>query len=178
MRRFFEFLACVTLVVSAAPLAAQADLEAGLRVSRITSDPAEIVFEAGSESSISIVALDADGNPVEASLRIRGSRGQKLRKKRSEYVERTFAHCYDNGGMRRTHLREHPNILKRLLIHVAGFNLGLVMRRLFGVGTARGLQGWCGRVLALIWVIWAVLRRTLSLRKSRLAICGIGNRFE
>ena len=110
--------------------------------------------------------------------RIRGGRGQQLRKKRCEYVERTFAHCYDTGGMRRTHLREHPNILKRLLIHVAGFNLGLVMRSLFGVGTARGLQGLCGRVLALIGVIWALLRRTLLSRTPRLAICGIGNRFE
>ena len=110
--------------------------------------------------------------------RIRGGRGQKLGKKRCEYVERTFAHCYDTGGMRRTHLREHPNILKRLLIHVAGFNLGLVMRSLFGVGTARGLQGLCGRVLAFIGVIWAVLRRTLSPRKPRLTTCGIGNRFE
>jgi transposase len=110
--------------------------------------------------------------------RIRGGRGQKLRKRRAEYTERTFAHCYDTGGMRRTHLREHPNILKRLLIHVAGFNLGLVMRSLFGVGTARGLQGLCGRVLAFILVVWAVLRRTLWSRGSRFAICGIGNRFE
>ncbi len=109
--------------------------------------------------------------------RIRGDRGQKLRKKRGEYVERTFAHCYDTGGMRRTHLREHPNILKRLLIHVAGFNLGLVMRRLLGVGTARGLQGLCGRLMAFILVIWAVLRRTLLARRPRLAICGIGYRF-
>ena len=110
--------------------------------------------------------------------RIRGGRGQALRKKRSEYVERTFAHCYDTGGMRRTHLREHPNILKRLLIHVAGFNLGLVMRSLFGVGTARGLQGLSGLALAFIGVIWAVLRRTLSPRTPRLAACGIGSRFE
>ena len=110
--------------------------------------------------------------------RIRGGRGQKLRKKRSEYAERTFAHCYDTGGMRRTHLREHPNILKRLLIHVAGFNLGLVMRSVFGVGTARGLQGLRGHVLALTLVIWAVLRRTLLSRKPRLATCGIENRFE
>ena len=110
--------------------------------------------------------------------RIRGGRGQKLRKKRCEYVERTFAHCYDTGGMRRTHLREHPNILKRLLIHVAGFNLGLVMRSLFGVGTARGLQGLSGLALVFIGVIWAVLRRTLSPRTPRLATCGIGSRFE
>jgi transposase len=110
--------------------------------------------------------------------RIRGGRGQKLMKKRCEYVERTFAHCYDTGGMRRTHLREHPNILKRLLIHIAGFNLGLVMRSLFGVGTARGLQGLCGRVLAFVWVIRAMRRRTLSLMTRRLATCEIGNRFE
>ena len=56
--------------MSAAPLAAQDTLEAELPVSRITTDAAEISFEAGSDSPISIVALDADGNPVEASLRI------------------------------------------------------------------------------------------------------------
>jgi hypothetical protein len=42
--------------------------------------------------------------------------------------------------MRRTHLRGHTNILKRLLIHAGGFNLGLVMRHLIGSGTPRGLQ--------------------------------------
>src|SRR5437870_5099295 len=44
--------------------------------------------------------------------------------------------------MRRVYLRRHPNILKRLLVHVAAFNLGLVMRKLFGKGTPRGLQGY------------------------------------
>jgi len=106
--------------------------------------------------------------------RIRGGYGKRLRKKRSEYVERTFAHCYNTGGMRRTHLREHPNILKRLLIHVSGFNLGLVMRSLFGVGTARGLQGLSRRILAFILALWAVLRRTLLPRRPHLAFCGIG----
>jgi hypothetical protein len=47
---------------------------------------------------------------------------------------------YDTGGLRRTHLRGHRNILKRVLVHASGFNLGLVMRRLIGVGTPRGLQ--------------------------------------
>ena len=77
--------------------------------------------------------------------RIRGRRGQRLRAKRAELPERSFAHCYDTGGMRRTHLRGHTNILKRLLIHLAGFNLGLVMRRAVGFGTARGLQGLSAR---------------------------------
>jgi transposase len=61
--------------------------------------------------------------------------------RRGEYVERSFAHVYDTGGMRRTHLRGHANILKRLLVHAGAFNLGLLMRKVFGRGTPRGLQG-------------------------------------
>jgi transposase len=73
--------------------------------------------------------------------RIRGERGKRLLRQRGEKVERSFAHCYETGGMRRVHLRHQPNILKRLLVHVAAFNLGLVMRKLLGRGTPRGLQG-------------------------------------
>ena len=62
-------------------------------------------------------------------------------RKRGELIERSFAHTLETGGMRRTHLRFHYNIAKRVLIHVAGFNLGLLMRKRFGVGTPRGLQG-------------------------------------
>jgi hypothetical protein len=74
--------------------------------------------------------------------RIRGERGKRLLRQRGEKVERSFAHCYETGGMRRVHLRHHRNILKRLLVHVAAFNLGLVMRKLLGRGTPRGLQGY------------------------------------
>jgi transposase len=73
--------------------------------------------------------------------RIRGVRGKRLMRRRGEYVERSFAHVYDTGGMRRTHLRGHPNILKRLLIHASAFNLGILMRKVFGVGAPRRLQG-------------------------------------
>jgi transposase len=73
--------------------------------------------------------------------RIRGERGKRLQRMRGERLERPFAHLYETGGMRRVHLRGHTNILKRLLIHAAGFNLGLVMRTVIGVGTPRGLQG-------------------------------------
>jgi transposase len=73
--------------------------------------------------------------------RVRGARGQRLMRRRGEYVERSFAHVYDTGGMRRTHLRGHPNILKRLLIHASAFNLGILMRKVFGVGAPRRLQG-------------------------------------
>ncbi len=62
-------------------------------------------------------------------------------RRRGQFVERSFAHVYDTGGMRRTHLRGHANILKRLLVHAGAFNLGLLMRTAFGRGTPRGLQG-------------------------------------
>jgi len=73
--------------------------------------------------------------------RLQRLKGKQLLRKRGELIERTFAHCYDTGGMRRTHLRKHNNILKRLLIHVAGANLGLLLRSAYGIGTPRGLQG-------------------------------------
>jgi transposase len=73
--------------------------------------------------------------------RIRGARGLRLLRLRGERLERPFARLYETGGMRRVHLRGHTNILKRLLIHTGGFNLGLLMRQLIGVGTPRGLQG-------------------------------------
>jgi len=73
--------------------------------------------------------------------RIRGRRGKDLLRQRGVMLERSFAHCYETGAMRRVHLRGHENILKRLLVHVAGFNLSLVLRLLAGKGTPRGLHG-------------------------------------
>jgi transposase len=98
--------------------------------------------------------------------RIRGERGKRLLRRRGERVERSFAHTYDTGGMRRTHLRGSANILKRVLIQTSGFNLGLVMRRLLGVGTPRGFQG-RGTALILLFVgfwrtIIAVVSRSLT----------------
>ena len=85
--------------------------------------------------------------------RIRGVRGLALLRRRSEYLERPNAHLYETGGLRRPHLRGHTNILKRLLVHVGGFNLGLFMRTRFGIGTPRSLQG----RLAVIVALWARL---------------------
>jgi transposase len=78
-------------------------------------------------------------------------------RRRGETIERSFAHVYDTGGMRRTHLRGHSNILKRLLIHAGGSNLGLVMRQVFGVGTPRGLQGRLAAAMAIVMALWTVL---------------------
>jgi transposase len=85
--------------------------------------------------------------------RIRGTRGLRLLRLRGERLERPFAHLYETGGMRRVHLRGHANILKRLLIHTGGFNLGLLMRQLIGVGTPRGLQGRLSTVVAALLVL-------------------------
>jgi transposase len=60
-----------------------------------------------------------------------------LMKRRGELLERSFAHLYDTGGMRRVHLRGKDNIAKRALLHAAAFNLSLILRRMLGAGTAR-----------------------------------------
>ena len=92
--------------------------------------------------------------------RIRGARGKRLLRQRGERLERPNAHLYETGGMRRVHLREHPNILKRLLVHVCGFNLGLLMRQLTGVGTPRSLHG---RAAALVGALCALIAGTRRL---------------
>jgi transposase len=97
--------------------------------------------------------------------RMRGARGRRLMRQRGERIERSFAHLYDTGGMRRTHLRGHENILKRLLIHAGGFNLGLLIRSILGVGTPRGLQGRLAAVLAVVSTLIAVVRhRCIGIR--------------
>ena len=70
--------------------------------------------------------------------RLGSSKGKALLRARAERVERSFAHCLDRGGMRLLWLRGLENIEKRYIIHVAGFNLGVLMRALFGVGTPKG----------------------------------------
>jgi transposase len=73
--------------------------------------------------------------------RIRGNRGKALLRQRGLMLERPFAHCLETGGLRRVHLRGRSNILKRVLVHYAAFNLSLVLRQQIGKGTPRGLQG-------------------------------------
>ena len=63
--------------------------------------------------------------------------GKQAMRRRAEIVERSFAHNLDRGGMRRTWLRGRDNVQKRYLVHVAGHNLGILMRLLIGAGTPR-----------------------------------------
>lgn len=97
---------------------------------------------------------EARGPVCRNRRRIRGARGKRLLRLRGERLERPFAHVYDTGRMRRVHLRGHENILKRVLLHVGAFNLGLLMRHLVGVGTPRSLQG---RVAALLGYLWSLM---------------------
>jgi transposase len=98
--------------------------------------------------------------------RIRGARSKRLQKKRSELTERSMAHMYETGGMRRVYLKGGDNILKRLLVHAGGFNLALIMRKLVGVGKPRRLQGaWTcilARFSSLLLYAWSVLQASLG----------------
>jgi transposase len=136
-----------------------------------SNDTMEVIAEIGARSYVSEprrgkrrwhgreAARDATyGN----RRRLRGDRGKALMRKRGELIERSFAHCLESGGMRRTHLRGQANILKRYLVHVAGFNLSLVMRPIFGVGKPRGLQGRlagvCAEIRGLAAGLWMLVK--------------------
>ena len=104
--------------------------------------------------------------------RIRGEHGKALLRRRGELLERSFAHAYATGGMRRVHLRGRDNVLKRVLIHLGAFNLSLMLRQLLGKGTPRGLQGLSAESLLIFLRLWAlVLVRAEQERSSDLYSC-------
>jgi transposase len=69
--------------------------------------------------------------------RLRSGVAKEAFKLRAELCERSFALVLDRGGMRRAWLRGRANLHKRYLVHVAGYNLGLIMRLVVGAGTPR-----------------------------------------
>ena len=127
-----------------------------------SADPSDLVADKGYHSRDGLKRLDggpwktriAEPKPANGYLRwhgddearaaVYGNRsrlksggGKQARRKRGEMVERSFAHVLDRGGMRRAWLRGRQNVHKRYLIHVAGFNLGILMRAMFGQGTPK-----------------------------------------
>jgi transposase len=119
--------------------------------------------------------------------RVRGDRSKRLQRQRSEKVERSFAHVCETGGARRTWLRGLETVSKRYLIQVAARNLGLILRKLFGIGTAKSLQGLAGLFWSLYFataMLWSrvgvrrpperekVLARSLRLAAVALAVTG------
>jgi len=101
--------------------------------------------------------------------RCRGERGKQLQRWRSERVERSFAHVCETGGARRSWIRGLWEVTKRYLIQVAAHNLGLIMRRLFGIGTPRSLQG-SSCACFVLWCLqdWAMVQHILVLIRPRL----------
>jgi transposase len=102
--------------------------------------------------------LDARDATYANRRRIKGERGKTLMRKRGELLERSFAHNYETGAMRRLHLRHRDNIAKRVLIHTAGFNLGLLMRVKYGLLKPRRLSdaidcALMGLLLAWRWLV-------------------------
>jgi transposase len=101
--------------------------------------------------------------------RVKGERGKRMQRLRGERLERSNAHMYETGGLRRTHLRGRENIWKRLIVHAAGFNLGLLLRSIIGIGKPRRLQDLPGRILALILWLWRLIQ-TLPRLGKRLSV--------
>jgi transposase len=172
--------------------AAAEQLEAAQATIAAPTALAEIVGDKGYHSNETMIALDAVGvrsyiaepdrgrrcwtkapeaqAPVYGNRRrVGGRRGKRLMRRRGEYVERSFAHVYDTGGLRRTHLRGHQNILKRLIVHASAFNLGLLMRHAIGRGTPRGLQD-RRRSLFVLWLtVCTLLAQVWTARTRRFA---------
>ena len=163
--------ALVGVTVQAADQGDTATLEATLEaVERAQGEgPEQVVADKGYHSDAVLLGLDSAGQEAhipepqraerdlegkpEVERVVQGNRervaspaGKRLQKLRTEKVERSMAHMYETGGMRRLYLRGRANIRKRLLVHACGFNLGLLMRSLTGIGTPRTLQGQGGQL--------------------------------
>ena len=154
--------------------AAKENLEA-VDAAPTAEDPAECVTDKGYHSRSVLKALDdgpwktrisepkqkgfarwhGDGAARRAvtnnRTRLLSGVAKEAFKLRAEIVERSFAHNLDRGGMRRTWLRGRENVHKRYLLHVAGHNLSLLMRKLIGAGTPReAVAGGYGCICVLI----------------------------
>jgi transposase len=88
--------------------------------------------------------------------RVRADRSKRLQKLRGQLCERSFAHCYETGAMRRLFVRGTDNVLKRVLVQAAAFNMGLLLRKLSGWGKPRQVQGQFSCIPVLLSAIFAV----------------------
>jgi len=120
--------------------------------------------------------LDARDATYANRRRIKGERGKALLRRRGEFLERSFAHAYETGAMRRLHLRHRDNIAKRVLIHVAGFNLGLLMRLKYGLVKPRRLHQAAFFALARLWSAWRRLHAAIGVIEDGIGM--IASRIE
>ncbi len=107
--------------------------------------------------------------------RLRSGVAKEAFRLRAELVERSFALTLDRGGMRRAWLRGRENLRKRYLVHVAGYNLGLIMRLLVGTGTPREfLAGASAHLLLLATAdgtAFVILFTATDSETAMLAVC-------
>jgi transposase len=143
--------------------------------------PAEVAADKGYHSDATLLEIETGGlrsyisepdrrrrrwkDDIDAQIavysnrrRIRGDRGRRLQSMRGERSERSFAHLYETGGMRRTYMRGHDNIRKRAIVHASSFNLSVLLQEAIGRGTPRGLQ----RLLRLPCVLMDRLRNAVG----------------
>jgi transposase len=122
---------------------------------------------------------DARGAVYANRRRIKGERGKRLLRGRGEKLERTFAHCYETGGMRRLYLRGRENIAKRVLVHAAGFNMGLLMRVRYGLRKPRNLSAAAAAAAcALNFALARWLRPLVAAARAIRAITSLRNRVD
>ena len=122
--------------------------------------------------------------PIEQQHAVRANRrrtktekSKRLQRLRSERAERSFAHVCDTGGSRRTWLRGIEKVRKRLLTSAMTRNLGLVMRKLFGVGTPRGRQP-AGGLAAIVQTARLAVRATIAVLGGMTPSGGQPNRIH
>jgi hypothetical protein len=97
--------------------------------------------------------------------RVRGKKGRRLNRLRSERCERTFAHVCETGGGRRAWLRGQTNVSKAHTLKCAAYNLGVLLRKVWGMRKPRNTDEgvWGGLLAGLVWLTLAaviVYRRT------------------
>jgi hypothetical protein len=84
--------------------------------------------------------------------RVRADKGQRLNRWRSERCERSFAHVCETGGGRRSWVRGLVNVSKMHVLRCAAFNLGLLLRKVFGLAKPRSARAWFDLLLDL-WTV-------------------------
>ena len=88
--------------------------------------------------------------------RVRGNKGRQLNRWRSERCERTFAHVCETGGGRRTWVRGQTNVSKVHTLKCAAYNLGLLLRKVWGMSKPRSAKAGAAGLFLTLWAGWAL----------------------
>jgi transposase len=89
--------------------------------------------------------------------RVRGNKGRQLNRWRSERCERTFAHTCETGGGRRSWVRGQMNVSKVHTLRCAAYNLGLLMRKAWGMRKPRNAEAGTTACFCAFWLLLGVV---------------------